>query len=285
MSAPYEKILTSVLADVTITDAEMKLICYLATRPPGWVVIPAAVAKDIKRNERYWVRPTLRLLAARGFLSAIRDRGEHGQLGSVTYRINRDELLAPYATENPRSEPSTVKQSMVPPAETEEERESSQVGPPTVKQSVARPAKTQKASSDHGLSDSALSDNRRVRTDKEPRTEKPSGGTTKRGTRVPEDFLERLAERTEANRKLWAWFRENCPDVNGARENQRFMNHWTEKTGQAATKITWIGTWRNWMLKAQQDAEATQARTRPVAAAEPGADGWVQPVSPFRDLS
>jgi hypothetical protein len=176
MDATYEKILTSVLADVTVTDAEIKLIGYLATRPPGWVVIPAAVAKEIKRNERYWVRPTLRLLAARGIITAIKDRGERSQFTSVTYRINRDELLAPDMHDNGRSEPATVKQSTVPPGETSEEHDFPQVGPRAVKQSTVPPAETQKPRSDRGLSnrvrsDRVRSDNSRVRTDCELRTD------------------------------------------------------------------------------------------------------------------
>jgi hypothetical protein len=144
----YEKVLTSVLGDVTITDAELKLIGYLATRPPGWVVIPAVIARELKRNERYWVWPTLKLLVARGILTRSRDRGEHGQLGQVTFTINRDTIIA---------SPQVVTSS----SETASGRP-----PVAVKQHV-----------DNTLPDHTLSNNSRVRTDREVRTDKdlPAG--------------------------------------------------------------------------------------------------------------
>jgi hypothetical protein len=154
----YEKLLTSILCDVTLTDAEARLIFYLATRPPGWTVIPSVAARDIKRNERHWVRPALRLLAARGLLDPVRERLEHGQFGQVTYLIRRDELIAADAprTQTPRSEPATVKPSTAHPAETSQTPRSE---PATVKPSM-----------DHERSDRARSNDRRVRTDREVRT-------------------------------------------------------------------------------------------------------------------
>jgi hypothetical protein len=155
----YEKVLTSVLADVTITDAEAKLIGYLATRPPGWTVIPSAIARDLKRNERYWVRPTLKLLQARGILARTRDRGEHGQLGAVTYTICRDMIIA-----FPQVRASDCETAHGEP-------------PQAVSQHVVPPAETQTPRSDHTLSDHTLSNNRRVRTEREVRTDKdlPAG--------------------------------------------------------------------------------------------------------------
>jgi hypothetical protein len=143
--AAYEKILTSVLADVTITDAEYRLIGYLATRPPGWVVIPSAVARDLKRNERYWVWPALKLLLARGILTRTRDRGEHGQLGRVTFTINRDTIIA--SAQVAATDCETADGG----------------SPVAVSQHV-----------DNTLFDHALSNNSRVRTDSEVRTKRPS---------------------------------------------------------------------------------------------------------------
>lgn len=285
----YEKILTSVLSDVTITDAEIKLIGYLATRPPGWVVIPAAVARELKRNERHWVRPTLRLLAARGFVTAIGARGERAQFAAVTYRVNRDELIAPGAENHPRSEPATVKPSTVPPAETGEERVFPQAAPQTGIPSTVPPAETQKARSDRGRSDRARSNDRRVRTDKEPRTEKTLSAVKtqtadQRGSRIPGDFLEKLW----ADKAQRAWAIDRCPDLTLEEvriESERMFGHWDNATGRA-TKKNWMLAWRNWMLKAQLDAARRNAliKSRSGPPPQPGADGWVQPVSPFRDL-
>lgn len=76
------------------------------------------------------------------------------------------------------------------------------------------------------------------------------GGVAKQGSRIPEDFIEQL----RADPEQIAWFRAECPDVDGRVENQKFMNYWLAKTGKDATKRDWVRTWRNWMLKAQQDA-------------------------------
>jgi hypothetical protein len=286
----YEKILRSVLDDPTLTDAEARLIGHLATRPPGWVVIPSVVAKDIKRNERYWVRPTLRLLAARGIITAERGRAERAQFTSVTYLVNRDELIAPSGEQNPRSGPATASQSMVPPAETHEEQENPQVGPRAASQSTVPPAETQKPRSDHGLSDRARSNNRRERTDKQTRTEKTlsvvkTQTTDQRGTRIPGDFLEKLW----ADKAQRAWAIDRCPDLTLEEvriESERMFGHWDNATGRA-TKKKWMLAWRNWMLKAQLDAARRNAliQSRSGPPPQPGDDGWVQPVSPFRGMS
>lgn len=253
--AAYEKILKAVLDDRTLTDAECRLVCYLAARPPGWTIYPALVQKDLKRSLRHWVLPTLKLLHARGWVTKHGGRIP-GQANSVlTYRLNRDMIVKPSDLGSAQSDTTPDLGSA-----------GSVMTDPVTTETAGHIKKT---------------DLKENRTPPEPlRGSVPP--KAKRGTRIPEDFLERLADRTDENRKLWAWFRENCPDVDGQRENQKFMNHWTEKTGQGATKITWIGTWRNWMLRAQQDAEQLRPRQRPQ---QPDDDGWVQPVSPFRGLS
>jgi hypothetical protein len=76
----------------------------------------------------------------------------------------------------------------------------------------------------------------------------------KRGTRIPEDF----AVTTE----MVTWARENAPNINGAYETQKFVDYWRGRTGKDATKLDWIGTWRNWIRKAQED---TQRGSRGVA--------------------
>lgn len=38
-------------------------------------------------------------------------------------------------------------------------------------------------------------------------------------------------------------------------QHSRFVDYWTDKTGQAATKVAWDGTWRNWMRTAAERGE------------------------------
>ncbi len=69
-----------------------------------------------------------------------------------------------------------------------------------------------------------------------------SAHTRARGTRLPEDFT--------VTPEMVAWFHERCPGLDGKTETEKFRNYWRAKTGQAATKLDWPATWRNWMLSA-----------------------------------
>lgn len=77
-----------------------------------------------------------------------------------------------------------------------------------------------------------------------------------RGTRLPADFT--------VTPEMVAWFRGRCPGVNGQVETEKFRNYWLAKSGQAATKLDWPATWRNWMLAAGErlprGASSGQAR-------------------------
>jgi hypothetical protein len=65
----------------------------------------------------------------------------------------------------------------------------------------------------------------------------------KLGTRLPDDFT--------VTAEMVAWAREHAPHVDGKRETERFIDHWSEKAGKDGRKISWIGTWRNWMRTAE----------------------------------
>jgi hypothetical protein len=73
------------------------------------------------------------------------------------------------------------------------------------------------------------------------------------------------------------WFRRECPLVDG-REMTMFVNH---AVSHGRVMKDWTAGARNWMLKAQREAEERKAKARP----EPGDDGWVQPVTSFRGMS
>lgn len=66
------------------------------------------------------------------------------------------------------------------------------------------------------------------------------------------------------------WALEKAADVNIDRETERFMNYW-RGTGQA--KADWVATWRNWMLKAQEDLER-RGLPRRTGAPDPGNTDW-----------
>lgn len=92
----------------------------------------------------------------------------------------------------------------------------------------------------------------------DPTLKEKSGGARtraprKRGSRLPEDFT--------VTADMVAWARQNAPDVDGRRETEKFCNYWWSKTGKDATKLDWERTWRNWMLRAQEQAEERRSRT------------------------
>lgn len=79
--------------------------------------------------------------------------------------------------------------------------------------------------------------------------------TTNRGTRLPNTFV--------VDDGLKDWFRQNCPGVDGAREHQKFLNHWSAATGSNAVKRDWRAAWRNWMLNALDRVPSGTNGSRP----------------------
>ena len=70
--------------------------------------------------------------------------------------------------------------------------------------------------------------------------------------------------------EMLAWAVEKAPAVNLDRETERFIDYWT---GQGSTKADWPATWRNWMLRAQDDLERRGMAT-PVAK-DPSDTSWI----------
>lgn len=66
-----------------------------------------------------------------------------------------------------------------------------------------------------------------------------------RGTRLPVDWT--------PPPYVIAQMREECPNVDQQREFLKFRDYWLEKTGKDCTKMTWVGTYRNWIRKADSD--------------------------------
>lgn len=68
-------------------------------------------------------------------------------------------------------------------------------------------------------------------------------------TKVPDPFL--------VTTGMLGWARERVPLVNIDTETERFLNYFR---GEGKTKADWAATWRNWMLKAQEDLEQRAPR-------------------------
>jgi len=65
----------------------------------------------------------------------------------------------------------------------------------------------------------------------------------KRKCRLPEPF--------NVTGDMRKWAAERTPGVILVNETEKFVNYWR---GNGQTKADWIATWRNWLLKAQEDA-------------------------------
>ena len=75
---------------------------------------------------------------------------------------------------------------------------------------------------------------------------------TTKGTRIPDPFI------VDEAMKDWAVERRMQPQW-VLRQTERFINYWTALAGAKGVKSDWRATWRNWLLKAQDDAPAAAA--------------------------
>lgn len=82
----------------------------------------------------------------------------------------------------------------------------------------------------------------------------PSGATTTRGSRCPDPFL--------VTPEMWAWAAKEVPTVDGHDQTARFVDYWRAKSGKDATKLDWVGTWRNWLRRAADDARGRRGPSR-----------------------
>jgi hypothetical protein len=94
-----------------------------------------------------------------------------------------------------------------------------------------------------------------------PRTPEPLSPKTstaldrKRGTRLPDNFA--------VTAEMVAWFRENCPNVDGKTETDAFIDYWHSKPGREGCKLDWVATWRNWMRNQEKRAGPRVRTGRP----------------------
>jgi hypothetical protein len=97
---------------------------------------------------------------------------------------------------------------------------------------------------------------------------RPRAQARERGTRLPDDFA--------VTAELVAWASENTPGIDGRYETAKFVDYWRGKTGQAATKLDWPGTWRNWMRKAHERAGPAWRTPGARPTADDKAHGFVE---------
>lgn len=72
------------------------------------------------------------------------------------------------------------------------------------------------------------------------------------GRRIPDDFAVTPA--------MAAWCQSEHPHIDGRRETEKFIDHWTAASGQSATKRDWSAAWRNWMRNASERAPRSGVR-------------------------
>jgi hypothetical protein len=78
------------------------------------------------------------------------------------------------------------------------------------------------------------------------KNKKTSSTSSKRGTRIPDNFT--------VTEEMRAWAREHVPYLAGAGETEKFVDYWRSRAGAAAVKLDWVAAWRNWMRNAAERA-------------------------------
>lgn len=81
-------------------------------------------------------------------------------------------------------------------------------------------------------------------------------GPRKRGTRIPEPFM--------LTAEMRAWAASEVPGLDIDAHTREFVDHWRAESGVKATKLDWVGTWRNWMRKAFRWSKPSQQRPQPM---------------------
>jgi hypothetical protein len=118
-----------------------------------------------------------------------------------------------------------------------------------------QPASTSEAPAKHLLDECSSNSLAKTETETDTKTEeaKASSSRTKRGTRIPADFI--------ATPEMVAWAREHAPTVDGPRETAKFVNYWQAIAGAKGVKLDWVATWRNWLLNAAERAPNAKPTT------------------------
>lgn len=94
----------------------------------------------------------------------------------------------------------------------------------------------------------------RARANANPAVTRRQASKESAGTRLPDEF--------RVTREMAQWAAEKVPDLDWRRHTEAFVDYWRDQPGAKGRKVSWHGTWRNWMRKAAAD-EARAHRPRP----------------------
>lgn len=92
-----------------------------------------------------------------------------------------------------------------------------------------------------------------------PNGEEPS---LRSGSRRASNAASTIPDNFTVTAEMVAWAQQETPLADGRRETAAFIDHWKQAT-KNHRKRDWVAAWRNWMRKAQTDAEARQSRASP----------------------
>ncbi len=121
-----------------------------------------------------------------------------------------------------------------------------------------------------GPSQSVRADSGTPKTETETKTETTTANAVEkprqRGTRLEPNWI--------PSEESISAMKTECPTVDLRAEHLKFVDYWTAKTGKDATKLSWDGTWRNWIRRA---AERVPQRASPTAtsAVDDKVQGWL----------
>jgi len=90
---PYTQVGNRPINDADLSAEALAVLVYLLSKPPGWVVIPAEIAKRFKfgRNRVYAV---LKELIGRGYVLRFRQHAEDGKWTGYSYQVWDDPAAA-----------------------------------------------------------------------------------------------------------------------------------------------------------------------------------------------
>lgn len=74
--------------------------------------------------------------------------------------------------------------------------------------------------------------------------QRPTSGARKRASRIPDPFV--------LTAEMRAWAAAEVPGLDVDAHTREFVDYWRSESGAKATKLDWLGTWRNWMRKAHR---------------------------------
>lgn len=92
-----------------------------------------------------------------------------------------------------------------------------------------------------------------------------SPGERKRATRLPQGWM--------PPQDAIDVMRQRFPHVDLRVQHELFCNYWHAKGGQNATKLDWVATWRNWMIKAAEGTPTHNGQS--LNGVDQKAAGWL----------